>query len=93
MITKEMIMKGFENGIISIENYSDCCDNICCCIGGNSFYFVGMEDENLSAEEYLESYSIAEIINMLYEILKDVESAEDSGLDIEEWEYYKAILL
>lgn len=93
MITKEMIRKGFENGIISIENYSDCCDNICCCIGDNSFYFVEVEEQDLTLEEYLRLYSMDEVIERLYETLKDVESAEDCGLDVGEWEYYRAILM
>lgn len=93
MITKEMIRKGFERNIISIENEFGGCINICCRVGDNAFYFVGMEDEDLTVEEYLESYSMSEIIDMLYEILKDVESAEDNGLDVGEWEYYRAILL
>ena len=93
MITKEMIRKGFERNIISIENEFGGCIDICCRIGDNAFYFVGMEDEYLTVEEYLKSYSMNEIIDMLYEILKDVESAEDNGLNVGEWEYYKAILM
>lgn len=93
MITKEMIKKGFEWKIISIENEFGGCINICCKIGDNAFYFVGMEDENLTVEEYWKSYTMDMTINMLYEILKDVQSAEDNGLDEGEWEYYKALLM
>ena len=50
MITKEMIKKGFEQNIISIENECYGCINICCKIGDNAFYFVGMEDE-ISSEQ------------------------------------------
>lgn len=92
MITKEMIRKGFEQNIISIENEFCGCINICCKIGDNAFYFIGMEDENLTVEEYWKSYTMDMTIEMLYEILKDVKSAEDSGLDDGEWEYYKALL-
>jgi len=93
MITKEMIRKGFERNIISIENEFGGCINICCKIGDNAFYFVGMEDENLTVEEYWKSYTMDMTIDMLYEILKDVKSAEDSGLDEGEWKYYKALLM
>ena len=93
MITKEMIRKGFERNIISIENEYLGCINICCRIGNNAFYFVGMEDEDLTVEEYWKSYTMDMTIDMLYEILKDVESAEDNGLDKGEWEYYRAILM
>ena len=93
MITKEMIRKGFERNIISIENEYFGCINICCRIGDNAFYFVGMEDENLTVEEYWKSYTVDMTIDMLYEILKNVKSAEDSGLNEGEWEYYKALLM
>ena len=93
MITKEMIRKGFERNIISIENEFGGCINICCKIGDIAFYFVGMEDENLTVEEYWKSYTMDMTIDMLYEILKDVESAENNGLDEGEWEYYQALLM
>ena len=92
MITKAMIKNGFDNNIISIEDRCYQCDTLCCKIGDNSFYFVGMIDEDLTAEEYWKSYTMDMTIDMLYEILKDIESAEDNGLDDEEWEYYKAVL-
>lgn len=38
MITREMIKKGFENGIISIEDDYAGCMGICCKIGDNAFY-------------------------------------------------------
>ena len=50
MITREMIERGFENGIISIEDdYAGCLD-ICCKIGEMAFYFLGSEDVNLTKE-------------------------------------------
>ena len=48
MITKEMIKKGFENGIISIENDYAGCMGICCKIGDNAFYFLGSKDDSWS---------------------------------------------
>ena len=92
VITKDMIKIGFEKGIISIENEFAGCISLCCKIGDNAFYFVGMEDENLTTTEYWKSYTLDMTIDMIYEILKDVKSAEDSGLDEGEWEYYKALL-
>lgn len=40
MITRKMIKKGFENGIISIENDYAGCMGICCKIWDNAFYFL-----------------------------------------------------
>ena len=47
MITREMIKKGFENGIISIEDDYAGCMGICCKIGENAFYFAGPKDVDL----------------------------------------------
>ena len=52
-----------------------------------------MEDENLTVEGYWKSYTVDMTIDMLYEILKDIESAENNGLDEGEWEYYKVLLM
>lgn len=92
MITKEMIKNGFDNGSISIEDSFEGCISLCCRISDNAFYFAGMVDELLTAEEYLNWYTMDEIIDILYNILKDAESAEEYGLGIEEWEYYKSVL-
>lgn len=94
MITKEMIKNGFKCNVISIEAKCECfgCINICCKIGDNAFYFLGMEDQNLTVKEYWQSYTMDMTIDMLYDILKDIKSAEHNGLDAMEWEYYKALL-
>ena len=93
VITREMIKNGFENCVISIDNDCYGCVGICCRIGDNAFYFVGNEDEDLTIEEYWKSYTLDMTIDMIYEILKNVESAEDNGLGDGEWEYYRAILM
>ena len=92
MITREMIQNGFRKGYMSIENAFEGCISLCCRIGDNAFYFAGMEDSDLTAKEYLESYTMEEVIDTLYNILKDIESAEENGLDCMELEYYEAIL-
>ena len=93
MITKEMIKAGFESDIISIKDEFGGCISICCKIGDNAFYFVGMEDEDLTVEEYWKSYTMDMTIDMLYDILKDSKSAENNGLDVYEWEYYRSLLM
>ena len=93
MITKEMIKNGFDAGLISIEDSFEGCISLCCRIWDNAFYFAGYEDASLTANQYLESYTMDEIVNMLYDILKDAKSAEENGLDETEWRIYEAILL
>lgn len=92
MITREMIKNGFEKNLISIENEYNGCVSLCCRIGGEAFYFAGMKDEDLTAEEFLKSYTMNEIVDMLYDILKDVESAEENGIDCTELDYYESVL-
>ena len=92
MITREMIKKGFKNGIISIEDDYAGCIGICCRIGDNAFYFLGSEDDNLTKEEYWESYTLDMTIDMIFNMLKDVESAEENGIDCVELDYYEAVL-
>lgn len=92
MITKSMIKKGLNKGTISIENEFGGCVGLCCRIGDNSFYFAGIEDSCLTIKEYLEKYTMNEVISMLYDVLKDIESAESNGIDCEEWEYYRSVI-
>ena len=92
MITREMIKNGFENNLISIEDEYNGCISLCCRIGDEAFYFVGMEDSDLSTDEYWQSYTLDMTIDMLYDILKDVESAEENGLDSTELYYYESVL-
>ena len=92
MITREMIKKGFKNGIISIEDDYAGCMGICCKIGDNAFYFLGSEDDNITKEEYWESYTLDMTIDMIFNMLKDVESAEENGIDCVELDYYETVL-
>lgn len=92
MITRDMIKNGFENGIISIEDDYTGCIGICCKIGEMAFYFLGSEDENITKEEYWKSYTLDMTINMIFDILKDSESAERNGLDDWEIGYYESVL-
>ena len=92
MITREMIKKGFENGIISIEDDYAGCMGTCCKIGDNAFYFLGSEDDSITKEEYWKSYTLDMTIDMIFDILKSAESAEENGLDDWEIGYYESVL-
>ena len=93
MITRKMIQKGFEKGLITIENGCYGCCGLCCKIGDNAFCFLGAEGDELTVKEYWSSYTLEETINMIFDILKDVKSAEEHGLDKGEWEYYEFELI
>ena len=92
MITKEALKKGFENGSIFIdEDYAGCL-GICCRIGDNAFYFCEDKANDLTRDTYWKNYSLEMTVDMLYEILKDKDSAEENGLDEMELAYYDAVL-
>lgn len=92
MITRKMIENGFRTGRISIvENYNGC-DGIYCKIADNAFYFIGLEDNYLTLDEYWKAYTLEMTINMIFDILKDEKSSEENGLDDLEWGYYKSVL-
>lgn len=92
MITREMVKKGFELENISIEDEYAGCIGICCRIGDNAFYFLGLEDDNLTKEEYWKSYTLEMTIDMVFDILKNAKSAEENGIYETEFNYYKAVL-
>lgn len=93
MITKEMIKKGFETGVVSIEEEYAGCLGICCRIGDNAFYFVGSGDTDLTKEEYWKSYPLDITVDMLFDILKSSSSAEENGIDCDELAYYESVLM
>lgn len=92
MITREMIENGFKTGRISIENEYAGCMEICCRIGDNAFYFLDSEYMVLSKEEFWKLYTLDETVDMIFDIIKNVESAEENGIDCNEWSYYEAVL-
>lgn len=92
MISKEMIKKGFKTGKMSIEDAFEGCIGLCCRIGDVAFYFASGEDAGLTAKEFCSTYTSDAIANKLHEALKDKETAEEYGLDEDEYSYYESIL-
>lgn len=92
MITKEKIIRGLEKGLISLEDEFGGCIGLCCRIGDMAFYFAELEDSYLSVAEYQQCYTLNQTVDRLYDILKDVISAEMYGIDGEELEYYASVL-
>lgn len=79
-----VIKKGLQNGLIQIIDDM----GIRCSIGEYSFYFVGIKDCDLSIEEYFKAYTEDMTANMIFEILKTDETAEENGVDSVERSYY-----
>lgn len=69
-ITKEMVEKGFKNGLIRlISNSSDNISTVCK-IGDYWFYFDDKAD-NMTPKEYTDSIPTREIINNIYNTLEN----------------------
>ena len=92
MISKEMIKNGFKTGKMSIEDEFEGCIGLCCRIGDTTFYFATGEDAGLTAKEFCDIYTSDAIVNKLHEALKDKETAEEYGLDEDEYNYYESML-
>lgn len=91
-ITKEMIFKGLCNETIRIiNNPNDDC--IAAQIGSYWFYFTESENEDLSSEEYYETYTKEEITDMIYDVINDEPINGETEDDASEWLYYRACLL
>ena len=82
-ITRKMIEKAYEEGLIKIiDSPND--DGAVCKIGEYWFYFIGSEDENLKPEEVKNNYDVFTIAQMILEAMID--------LDDDEYTYYCDIL-
>lgn len=88
MITKEMIRKGIEKGVVRII---DCPDSIepVCEIGDYWFYFAGNKGIGKKAKEYMEKTPIDDVVSYIFFVLQ--EFAIDFGFT-DEYDYYNAVL-
>jgi len=91
MISKENIRKGLDSGLISITSDQGGCCGICCKIGDHAFYFLDF-DEDVLLEEFWTKYSKEEVITMIWDVIKNKETAEKNGLSEEEQGYYEGLL-
>lgn len=92
IISKEMILKGLENGVVKIINNPNDRE-IAAQIGEKWFYFAGQENNDLPAKEYLELYTNEEIAEYIEAVINEEPIKGYSEEDASEWLYYRAILL
>lgn len=86
-ISKEMILNGLKNNIVTIATNDGF---ICAEIGCNFFFFT--EDDEISIEEFLNKYSEEEIAEQIYKVINDEPINGQDEDDAGEWLYYKACL-
>lgn len=60
--------------------------------GDNAFYFAAPDVCYLSKEQFLTKYSMDEIVDMLFAVLENEESAERYGLNVDEFSYYEFLI-
>ena len=89
MITKELIQKGYDAGVINLM-MSPNGDGVVCGIGDNWFYFTGLPREVWdSVEECKKQVPKAEITRLIYESLDEFQKEPDLK---KEYEYYESYL-
>lgn len=91
-MTKEMIKKGIQEGTISFEDSYGGCIELCCRIGENAFYFASPDVCYLSKDQFLAKYSMSEIVDMLFAVLENEQSAERYGINVDEFSYYEFLI-
>lgn len=106
IITKDMIKRGYEQGLIKLKANSDSVAyehvldkmdetgeefGVVCYIGENWFYFGGVDAEESMLSEYINSHSSKTIIDKIFEAVDDFRSDFDTFGD--EYMYYYYFLL
>ena len=87
MISKEMIRKGLDNGIVKLIDSPNDGESICQ-VGDHWFYYAGAEGEGLTSAEYVARVPRESIVE---EILSALEAIRDD-LDPDEYAYYESVL-
>ena len=90
LITIEMVRMGLEKMIITVCENIYGCTGICCKIGDYAFYFD--KDNQMTLKEFWKTHSTYDTTKMIYDALKNVESALENGIEEEEWDYYYTVL-
>ena len=88
MITKEMVLKGFDRGAVKLIVDPNMESGTVCQIGDLWFYFGGSEAEGMEPEEYLGCVPKDEIATEIVSALEDLKNTYGS----DEFEYYEAVL-
>lgn len=87
VITKSLVKAGYEQNIVKIV---DACGGIMCEIGEYSFFFAGIEGEEMTADGYKKNTPVSDIINEIYDTLEAFGNDEDFR---DEYDYYYFYLI
>ena len=86
VITKTMIQKGYDLGVIQLVDEGFGCVSLCCRIEDNAFYFMDNID-NITAEDYIRENPEEKIIDDIYAGLNDLMETDE-----DEYAYYYSVL-
>ena len=93
MITKKLISRGLDSGIIRFTNSPDD-GSVVCKIGEYWFYFIGSFNDDLTTQSdpcaYVANTPFDEIVNDIFDTLQDFLTEGWEAKD--EYDYYEAVL-
>ena len=85
-ITRTMVQKGYDLGVIQLVNEAFGCVSLCCRIEDNAFYFID-NPECITAEDYIKANSEDKIVDDIYNGLNDLRETDE-----DEYDYYCSVL-
>lgn len=89
MITKEMLKKGYEKGIVRLVKCPNEDDEVVCQIGENWFYFGGFSAEGETPENYVKNVPLDDIISEIFDAIDDFKNQPETQ---DEYNYYLVVL-
>lgn len=91
-ITKDILLKGLQNGTVTLQNGVGDISGLACRIGNNAFFFAGTEGDKVSARTWKKQHTLEETAQWLHDVLRTQDTALDNGLEKDEYAEYLAIL-
>lgn len=92
IITKDMLLKGLQNGTVVLQDGVDNISGLACRIGNNAFFFAGTEGEKVNAKTWQKQHTLKETAQWLYDVLKTQDTALANGLTKDKYADYVTIL-
>ena len=90
IITKELILSGIKERLITFGVDPNMGSGTVCRIGDGWFYFGGLTAEEMSPNEYLANVPMEDIVREIHETLDEFSRDEELR---DEYEYYKSVLI
>lgn len=89
MITKNKILSGIKENLVSFVIDPNMESGTVCQIGDSWFYFGGLAAEEMSPNEYIANIPVEDIVQEIFDVLDDFRKDEELR---DEYDYYDAVL-